>query len=256
MGEVPWYRLWFGAEYLELYAHRDRDEARRAVALVDDILRRAGPPKGPVLDLACGAGRHLEELLARGYAGLGLDLSPELLAHARDVLPQVPLLRGDMRRIPVRSDALGVVTSFFTSFGYFDDPEDDAAVLAEVSRVLRFGGWFVLDFLNAHRVRSHLAPRDEQVVNGVRVVQERRLVEDGQRVEKRIDVGEPETSGHRRFRERVRLYSPEDLQAGLIRQGLEPVETFGDYHGGPFTPDAPRLILVCRAGAVSAPDIP
>ena len=32
---------------------------------------------GPLLDLGCGAGRHLAELARRGIAAVGLDLSPE-----------------------------------------------------------------------------------------------------------------------------------------------------------------------------------
>ena len=31
---IPWFRDWFGREYLALYPHRDRAEARRAVALL------------------------------------------------------------------------------------------------------------------------------------------------------------------------------------------------------------------------------
>lgn len=246
MSDAPWYRRWFGTEYLELYAHRDREEARRAVALVDGLLSGESLPADWVLDLACGGGRHLEELAARGYRALGLDLSPELLAHARGELPDVPLLRGDMRRIPLATGSQGAVTSFFTSFGYFEDPADDERVLTEVRRVLAAGGWFVLDFLNAQRVRAHLEPRDERLVDGVRVVQERRLVEGGRRVEKRIELGNPGTPGHGTFRERVRLYSREELEGAMRRCGMEPVAAFGDYHGGPYEPEAQRLLLAAR----------
>ena len=249
MGDAPWYRLWFGREYLEVYAHRDREEARNAVALAAALLDGDPASRGPVLDLACGAGRHLEELVARGFRSVGLDLSPELLEHALETLPAVPLVRGDMRRIPLAEGSMGAVTSFFTSFGYFDDPEDDERVLAEVARVLAPGGLFLLDFLNAEKVRTELRPRDEGVVRGVRVVQERRLVDGGRRVEKHITLGEPGTRDLREFRERVRLYSGDELLGLLPRHGLEPRETFGDYHGHGFTPESDRLIILARTPA-------
>lgn len=249
MGDAPWYERWFGPEYLELYAHRDREEARRAVALVDERLPGPPPAGGRVLDLACGPGRHLAELAARGYAGIGLDLSAALLDHARRELGAIPLLRGDMRHIPLANGSVGLVTSFFTSFGYFDRPEDDGRVLDEVRRILAEDGWFVLDFLNAERVRRNLEPRDEEVVRGVRVVQERALVESGRRVEKRIEVGDPESPDHRSFRERVRLYDRSELERALRARGLEPAETFGDYHGSPFDSGSPRLIVMARAAS-------
>lgn len=250
MREAPWYEHWFGSEYLELYAHRDRREARRAVALVERVLvERGGRDDLPVLDLACGAGRHLEELVRRERRSIGLDLSPELLAHARGSLPAAPLVRGDMGAIPLASGSAGAVTSFFTSFGYFHRPEDDERVLAEVRRVLAPGGIFVLDFLNAHHVRDSLRPRDERRVRGIRVVEERRLVEEGRRVEKRIALGEPGSDGFREFIERVRLYEPEELTRALEGVGLEPLDRFGDYHGSSFTVDSERLILVAGRDA-------
>src|SRR6185436_9188523 len=61
---VTWYAEWFGEAYLELYAHRDEDEARRQVAFFQ---RECGAIAQPVLDLACGMGRHMQELQALGY---------------------------------------------------------------------------------------------------------------------------------------------------------------------------------------------
>ena len=68
---MTWYREWFGEEYLELYAHRDEEEARQQVRF---FRAQCGMLKGPVLDLACGKGRHVSELLAAGYRVVGCDL--------------------------------------------------------------------------------------------------------------------------------------------------------------------------------------
>ena len=126
-----WYRDWFGEEYLALYPHRDAGEA---VAGVELVLSTLGNPQGTVLDLACGAGRHMLELERRGHVVVGLDLSAPLLRQARTSDPGLLLARGDMRNLPFADSSFGLVVNFFTSFGYFAEPEEDLRVLAEIGR--------------------------------------------------------------------------------------------------------------------------
>lgn len=239
-----WFADWFGDEYLELYPHRDEGEARRAVDLV---LGSAAPPAdGTALDLACGAGRHLRYLVGRGFRAFGLDLSLPLLRRAAAL--GLPVVRADMRALPVRSGVLSLVTSFFTSFGYFPDAADDARVLAEVRRALRTGGVFAVDYLNAHLVRSALRPRDEEEINGRTVVQTRHLSDGGSVVVKRIEIHAPSEPGAPRvYHERVRLYDEAQMRHLLANQRLAPLVSFGDYGGGPAGATAPRLIVLARA---------
>ncbi len=245
-GSTPWFRRWFGEEYLRLYPHRDRDEARDGVELL--LSRRPEVARGPVLDLACGAGRHLDVLSTRGVPCVGLDLSLSLLSRAHQTRPHLRLVRGDMRRLPFNPSSFSAVTSFFTSFGYFDSEEGDRRVAREVHRVLRPGGTFFLDFLNAHSVLDQLIPRDEHVVEGRRVIQERRVLPGGRIVEKRIRIEtEPPDDPDRTFVERVRLYTADELSTLLAAVGLETSERFGDYKGGAPSPASPRAIIVARA---------
>ncbi len=245
MKRTPWFRDWFGGEYLALYPHRDRAEARRAVELLQDT---AGLGSGTrVLDLACGAGRHLVELDRIGSRAMGLDLSPRMLAAARDALPDAGLVRADMRHLPFRPASFDVVTSYFTSFGYFDDESDDLGVLHEVRRVLRPGGVFLFDFMNAEAVVTNLRTEDRRTVSGVDVIQERRLVEGGRVVEKRITIGPREGEPGREFVERVRLYRPEELESMMIHARLAPGPRFGGYDSSPFTLASPRYIVVAEA---------
>jgi SAM-dependent methyltransferase len=237
-----WFEHWFGKEYLELYPHRDDDEAERAVEL---IVREAGLPAGSLaLDLACGAGRHVAVMRDLGLRALGLDLSPDLLQIAAH--DGLPVIRGDMRQLPVASGSLGLVTSFFTSFGYFEDPAEDEMVVEEVRRVLAPGGAFAVDFLNADRVRAELRQRDEIELGRRRVVQTRELVEEGTVVQKRIEIVEQGRAQPRVFLERVRLYTAEDLEGLMKRHGMRLESAFGDYDGGPIGPRAPRAILLGR----------
>ncbi|CAN5624692.1 class I SAM-dependent methyltransferase [soil metagenome] len=246
---VPWYRSWFGEEYLHLYPHRDQEEADEAVELLVRQLEgssaRGSVGRGRrVLDLGCGGGRHLRALAEAELRPVGMDLSLPLLREARKTAPGCPRVRGDMRYLPFAEGSFDIVTSFFTSFGYFEADAEDRRVVAEMERVLVPGGWILLDFLNAERVRATLEPRDERTVDGKRVTQHRQLVDGGRRVEKRIRIRGKGVEED--FVERVRLYDAVELEVLLDTVGLRVEARFGDYGGGPPGPTAPREILLAR----------
>lgn len=230
-----WFEEWFGEEYLQVYPHRDYADAEEAIAL----LRRALPwkPGWRVLDVACGAGRHARALDAAGARVVGLDLSASLLRRAREVT-RAPLVRADMRWLPIRPRSMDLTVNLFTSFGYFERDEEHAAVLAGMAATVRPGGWFVLDFLNALTVRASLADCVQTAgPGGTRAV--RYLSDDGRFVVKMIAIPDG-----RRFLERVRLFTPDELEGMLADAGLRVQQRFGDYAGGALAAGAPRTILM------------
>ena len=237
---TEWFEQWFGEEYHVLYPHRDEEEARRAVALVQRAAPWSHPPGGWVLDLACGAGRHAAELERLGARVVGFDLSPSMLRRARARV-RGPLVRGDMRALPFRPGSFALAVNLFTSFGYFRDDAEHRLVVRQVVAALRPGGRFVLDYLNADNVRRTLR-RDTEAIDGapteVRV--RRRFSEEGKYVVKEIELG----AENRSFQERVRLFSPAELTKLLEEEGLLVDATFGDYDGGPLDGRATRTILV------------
>ena len=65
-----------------------------------EIIDRAGPPNASILELGCGAGRVTHPLIALGHSVVGVDESPEMLAHvrgARTVLSSIEGLDLGMR---------------------------------------------------------------------------------------------------------------------------------------------------------------
>jgi SAM-dependent methyltransferase len=64
---------------------------------------------GPVLDLGCGPGRDVSWLREQGLAAFGMDLSRGMLARALE--HGVPVVRGDLRRPPIRPGSLGGIWS-------------------------------------------------------------------------------------------------------------------------------------------------
>jgi SAM-dependent methyltransferase len=231
---AEWFEEWFGEEYLQLYPHRDDADAERVVALI----RRVVPwrPAWRVLDVGCGAGRHARALEADGGRPFGLDLSASLLRRARCVT-SAPLIRADMRALPVRPRSMDLTVNLFTSFGYFDRDDEHAAALEEMTGTVRSGGWFVLDFLHAGTVRQGLVPAERDLGQGAAA--SRRLSPDGRFVCKTIHLADG-----RRFEERVRLFEPKELETMLRVAGVAVRDRFGDYEGGPLATGAPRTILM------------
>lgn len=97
-------------------------------------------PDGPVLDAACGTGRHAAYLAARGHSVLGVDASEEMLARARARLPAVDLRVGELAALPVAdASVVGAVCALALSHL----PEMAPAIL-ELGRVLAPGGRLVV----------------------------------------------------------------------------------------------------------------
>ena len=233
-----WFEEWFGEQYLQLYTHRDEADAERAIALVRRVV--SWRPGLRVLDLGAGAGRHTRVLTAAGAWCVALDLSAPLLRRARQTT-SAPLVRADMRRLPFREHSFDLAVNLFTSFGYFAQDAEHAAVVAGVAHTLRPGGHLVLDFLNADTVRAAVA-RDEASHAPPQGTAVRRLSDDGRFVLKTIRI-----PADRTYTERVRLLAPGDLAQMFRRAGLVVEHMFGDYDGRPLEPGTARAILVGRA---------
>ena len=244
-----WYKTAFRFDYLRVYPHRNDEEARRQV---DFLLERLDiAPPCDVLDLGCGDGRHSLELARRGYRVTGLDLSEELLERARRRSAEegldITFIQGDMRDPPGIS-AFDLVVNFFTSFGYFREDGENTRVLEAISRSLRPGGRFLMDYLNREYVISTLVPADSRTLGGMEVEQRRWITGDPSeagghvRINKHVRIREEGTE--RSYDESVRMYTLEELDAMMGRAGLKVTRTYGDFDGSPVSAEAPRNILI------------
>lgn len=232
---MAWYQEWFGPEYLELYAHRDEHEARQQVA----FFRGHFPAiDGSVLDLACGTGRHLQELAACGYRAVGCDLSFSLLRTGLIEYGSMPVARADMRTLPFCSGSIAALVNFFTSFGYFSAEDENLLVVKEMARVLEPGAPFLFDYLNVHRELEKLVQRETRQTPMGEVLIERWFDHPDRAFMKRITIGA------KRYMERVRGYDLDEIVEMFTTSGLTIRTAFGDFDGNPFDRSSPRLILV------------
>ena len=228
---MTWFHEWFGEEYLALYSHRDDDEARQQVVFFKE---HCGAVRGPLLDLACGKGRHIAELRAAGYGAVGCDLSFTLLRTGRAEYGPLPVARADMRALPFCTASFAGLVSFFTSFGYFSVEEENVAVVREMARVLEKGAVFLFDYLNLHRELEKLVQRETRGD----VTIERWFDSQDRSFNKRITIGQ------KRYLERVRGYDLDEISMMFTTAGLTIRAAFGDFLGAPFEMSSPRLIVL------------
>jgi SAM-dependent methyltransferase len=242
---AAWFRRHFNDDYTIIYSGRNEREAEREAAFT---LRCLGLRPGDLLlDLCCGSGRHLQAFLRFGLRAAGADLSLALLRRAA-ALSAGRVVSADMRRLPFQGGERGfaALTSFFTSFGYFEDDTENADAAREIARVLRPGGRFLIDLMNPAPTIQGLAPRSERRAGAFAIVEERSFEAHRRRIEKRITLIDERSGEVRRYLESVRLYEEEEFRELLCASGLEVTRTFGDFGGAALRRESPRLILTGR----------
>lgn len=118
--------------------------ARRLESLV-------GGKPGRVLDVGCGRGLLLEQLRRRGWDVQGTELSEQSAAYPRDVLG-IPVHIGDLVDLHFPSDHFDAVVLWHV----LEHVPDPAVVLAEVARILRPGGIFLVAVPNFGSLEARL----------------------------------------------------------------------------------------------------
>lgn len=127
------------AQWADDYDEPGNDTIELEQPVVHGLIARF--PDGPVLDAACGTGRHAAHLRECGYEEvIGVDSSEAMLSRARSKLPGVDFRRGDLTVLPLED---GQVVGAVCALALSHLPEIGPAV-AELARVLRPGGRLVV----------------------------------------------------------------------------------------------------------------
>ncbi|MFN4279931.1 class I SAM-dependent methyltransferase [Thermosynechococcus sp.] len=105
------------------------------------------PRSAVVLDLCCAHGVVTKALTQRFDQVIGLDASPKAIARAQQRVPQATYVQAFAEQMPFADATFDLV---HTSMALHEmTPQQRHALLAEVWRVLKPGGWFAL--IDFHR---------------------------------------------------------------------------------------------------------
>jgi len=125
---------------------------------LDLIERHLGVGTGAVLDVGCGPGHLTAHLQSLGVGAIGIDVTSELLDHARVAHPDVAFGLASMDRLPVHDRSVDGILAWYSLIHLA--PDDLDGVLDELRRVVVPGGTLVVGFFDGEVI----SPFDHRVV--------------------------------------------------------------------------------------------
>jgi len=213
---------------------------------VEGIISLLGiKPGACVLDLCCGVGRHSLELARRGFQVTGVDRTEHYLqqasAQAEKEGLKIEFVQEDMRTF-CRLDNFDAVISMFTSFSYFEDPEEDRQVVLNVYHSLKPGGVFLLEMMGKEVLARIFRESDWHEHDGMLTLQERKVTRNWGWMENRWIMIKGEKRSE--FKVTHRLYAATELISLLTGCGFAQADAYGDLSGSAYDLTARRLVVV------------
>jgi len=96
------------------------------------------PPRGVTLEVGCGEGRVVRDLVARGHQVIAIDGSPTLLRHAAEADLVGRYALADALALPIGDSRVDLAVAYNSLMDFDDLP----AAVQQVSRVLKPGSDF------------------------------------------------------------------------------------------------------------------
>jgi SAM-dependent methyltransferase len=238
---TKWFTSWFDTPFYHiLYKNRNDSEAH---AFMDTLTTYLNIPEaGTILDLACGKGRHARYLNKIGYDVTGVDLSENSIKFAKQF--ENHRLHFDVHNMckPYNKE-FDAVFNLFTSFGYFDNDEDNLNTIKAIKANLNEFGFGVIDFMNSEFIIDNLVSEEVKTVDGIDF-NLKRYVEDGFIIK---DIKFKALGEDFAFMERVRAFTLKDFEVLFEKADVHLLDVFGDYKLRKFdAKTSERLVMIFK----------
>jgi len=202
-------------------------------------------PGMKVFDQCCGKGYLTHELDEAGMEVLGIDMSADYIAYAKEHLqsPRATFMLGDAKEY-FRDDYFDVCINWNTSFAYNTDDKENERMLVPFGRNLRLGGQFFICTMNPLFIHRHfqrfIVKQVPSADSTIITIRESRI--EGQMMMSDWLIVYPD--GHRETKfGQTKLYSLEQFSEMLGRQSLQIDKAFGDISHSPYDEDHPSMII-------------
>lgn len=236
-----WFASWFDTPYYHiLYKDRDYTEAQLFMDNITQYLNL--PDDAKILDLACGKGRHSVYLNQLGFDVTGADLSENSIEEAKKSENSTLHFCVHDMRLPFEQK-FDAVFNLFTSFGYFENDDDNLKTLVAIKENLSEYGFAVIDFMNVEHVLQNLVDHETKSVDGIDFKIHRHHT-DGY-IFKEIDFDH--NGQHFHFTEKVKALKLSDFESLMEQAGIYLLDIFGDYKLRKFYKnESERLIMIFK----------
>jgi ubiquinone/menaquinone biosynthesis C-methylase UbiE len=156
----------FDKKYSDFYDILYKEKNYKAEAsFIDQLIgeQYSCPKDIQLLDLACGTGRHLEELYKIGYRKMmGSDISRSMINVAIDkfnsIDNQIKFYTSSFQRSNEIPGEFDVVISMFSAVNYITNYQDQVLSFKNIFNLLKNGGIFIFDIWNGNAVVDHYSP--------------------------------------------------------------------------------------------------
>jgi SAM-dependent methyltransferase len=204
-------------------------------------------PGARIIDVGCGPGRHSLELCRRGYEVTGVDRTSAFIeaakAKAADEGLRLELITNDMREF-IRPLTYDCGLSMYTSFGYFEDQDQNIQVLSNIYDSLKYGGVLILELMGKEILARVFSDRTWDKQGDAFLLQERKVCRDWSWIENRWTSI---TSGHiLEYETGHWIYSAQELNQLLLICNFVDIEFFGNLSGDDYDTMAQRLVVMAR----------
>ncbi len=240
---------WFENEmfWSELYSYLFSEEKLSAAEEeINKVFALVEFQGGTVVDLCCGPGRHTVVLAKKGCQVTAVDRTQFLLdkaqERARNAGVEVEWVLEDMRDF-VRPNSYDLVLNMFTSFGYFENKEDDMKVLHNIHQSLKPGGICFFEMMGKEVLARLFHPTTSvKLQDGSLIVQRHEIFDEWSRIRNEWILIKDDHAASFNFYHT--LYSGQELKDRLLRAGFNRVNLFGNLDGEEYGLHASRLIAV------------
>ncbi|MDR0403546.1 MAG: class I SAM-dependent methyltransferase [Treponema sp.] len=249
-----WQEVPAAADSLVHFASLDLDLERRPFSVnAENPENKTEKPR--CLDQCCGFGRISLEMARRGFDVTGVDITESYLETAKDDAAYENLsaefIREDVRSF-CRKNYFDLVCNVYTSFGYFENPADDARVVKNAFDSLKPGGIYVIETLGKEIAVRDFVQADWFERAGFYVLTAYEAADSWSSLKNRwilisqTDQGKIKRGSIIEKNFTQRLYSADALQRLFRDSGFGTIETYGGWDGRNYDEDAAALIVTGR----------
>ncbi len=199
-------------------------------------------PPAEVLDIACGSGRHSIPFAKRGFKVTGIDITESYLQRAENSADKsgvsVEFIKSDMLHF-IRKDVFDLIIVLYSSFGFFEQKNDDNIFLENMFNSLNKDGKLILDLRNKEYVRDNFIAESIMDINGI-------MYKESRQVEGNFDLIHTAWTIQgsdflKTFQTSIRLYDAETVQALLSNAGFRYCSLHSNFRGDLFEKKSPRI---------------
>jgi len=227
----------------KLFAEKNPAETKKEI---EQMISLTGiSPNSKILDLCCGQGRHSLELAKRSFKVTGVDRTEKYLEKAKSKASEknlsIEFIKDDMRNFK-RANYFNAIIIMYTSFGYFEDHNENTKVLRNSFSSLRKKGLLLIDVVGKEILQRKFTESESFELDGITYIEERNVIDNWSRIENRWIMLKDNLQ--KEFKLSHWVYSENELKKMLSNAGFSSVKIFGDLAGGQYDENAERLIAI------------